>query len=492
MAHAGGHFLTQSPFCPSGTICCHHDSPAGMSTGPAALQVIRGLICLQCNSKLAKPRGCRNCGLTFCKSCMGTNHFCIRVNGQRKTNPRPLAAQMYSVPGQSTGELTGRTNKRSNLSGHSRQGEETRDVLGGTLKDGWQALFSWQTNQDQKKTQRTSNGSEKNCSQGKGSESDSTLRGLSPVQKWERNLSVSNPKDRNDLLDHAAGFMQKSFPTQAWLQHHLEEEMGLPISWDEEGTDNPHRTGGPIKGLGMCGERFSQQVLAVADSTQLHRRLSWVMGESGVPWEEEGKTWCCPECFRLFSLSLFRHHCRGCGTIYCKDHVPPTPVPPNENYLKLCRQCVIEGAAGPEARARFMSCRAPLASSITSETSSPTMGEAKTGTSGSEEPTSSPFMAGLKSLLENIGNPARPIHPPQASLGSPPVSFNPVCSGSPHQVAQDGPGSSYTTFSGSTSISYPLSPPRRPVPQRGFGSAPIPPPPNRPVPQLGFSRSRDV
>lgn len=30
------------------------------------------------------------------------------------------------------------------------------------------------------------------------------------------------------------------------------------------------------------------------------------MAESGVPWEANDDAWCCPECFILFSLNVFR------------------------------------------------------------------------------------------------------------------------------------------------------------------------------------------
>lgn len=30
------------------------------------------------------------------------------------------------------------------------------------------------------------------------------------------------------------------------------------------------------------------------------------MAESGVPWEENDDTWCCPECFILYSINVFR------------------------------------------------------------------------------------------------------------------------------------------------------------------------------------------
>lgn len=30
------------------------------------------------------------------------------------------------------------------------------------------------------------------------------------------------------------------------------------------------------------------------------------MAESGVPWEDGHGAWCCPECFILFSLNVFR------------------------------------------------------------------------------------------------------------------------------------------------------------------------------------------
>lgn len=57
---------------------------------------------------------------------------------------------------------------------------------------------------------------------------------------------------------------------------------------------------------GVRGEFFDPEILRAAQSTQLHRRMSWVMAESGVPWENEDMTWCCPDCFILFSLNVFK------------------------------------------------------------------------------------------------------------------------------------------------------------------------------------------
>lgn len=56
----------------------------------------------------------------------------------------------------------------------------------------------------------------------------------------------------------------------------------------------------------MRGEYFNPVIMRAAASTELHRRMSWVMAESGVPWEDSDQTWCCPECFILFSLNVFR------------------------------------------------------------------------------------------------------------------------------------------------------------------------------------------
>lgn len=56
----------------------------------------------------------------------------------------------------------------------------------------------------------------------------------------------------------------------------------------------------------MGSEYFDPEIMRSASSTELHRHMSWVMAESGVPWESNDDTWCCPECFILFSLNVFR------------------------------------------------------------------------------------------------------------------------------------------------------------------------------------------
>ncbi|CBJ48497.1 conserved unknown protein [Ectocarpus siliculosus] len=157
---------------------------------------------------------------------------------------------------------------------------------------------------------------------------------------WERRPQTTVPKDRHRLFDNSAAFVRACFPAQTWLQHHMEEEMGLSLG----GTLSRHGWGGPFKGLGMDGEHFNPEIMQAASSTGLHRHMSWVMAESGVPWEANDDAWCCPECFILFSLNVFRHHCRGCGQVYCSAHTPPTPVPSDDRPLKLCWSCVLEGA----------------------------------------------------------------------------------------------------------------------------------------------------
>lgn len=57
---------------------------------------------------------------------------------------------------------------------------------------------------------------------------------------------------------------------------------------------------------GINGEYYNPEIMRSASSTELHRQMSWVMAESGVPWEENDDTWCCPECFILYSINVFR------------------------------------------------------------------------------------------------------------------------------------------------------------------------------------------
>lgn len=63
----------------------------------------------------------------------------------------------------------------------------------------------------------------------------------------------------------------------------------------------------------MGGEYYNPEIMRSANTTELHRNMSWVMAESGVPWEENDDAWCCPECFILYSLNVFRVSYRGEG-----------------------------------------------------------------------------------------------------------------------------------------------------------------------------------
>lgn len=58
--------------------------------------------------------------------------------------------------------------------------------------------------------------------------------------------------------------------------------------------------------IGMRGEFFDPEILEMAQSSELHRRMSWIMAESRVPWENEEMVWCCPECFIIFSMNVFK------------------------------------------------------------------------------------------------------------------------------------------------------------------------------------------
>lgn len=57
---------------------------------------------------------------------------------------------------------------------------------------------------------------------------------------------------------------------------------------------------------GLRGEYFDPETLKISSSGELHKRMGWVMAEAGVPWEKGDQTWCCPECFIIFGLNVFR------------------------------------------------------------------------------------------------------------------------------------------------------------------------------------------
>ncbi|CAM9411737.1 unnamed protein product [Scytosiphon promiscuus] len=350
----------------------------GIAMGPAALFVLRGLVCLQCNVKLPKPGPCGTCKLTFCSSCQ-KDHFCIG----RLNLPRGVAEAVGDGGGVG-GANAGASGARGSSGGGGRgdgasawRGEEgeagaginTRWELGSAIGDDWEALFS-ESNVNARggaalgsdgggtddregwrpgRLRRLESGTPKNTDEDSDfSVSSSLSSSLRPwatmpsvlLGTWERRPQTSSQRDRDRLLDNSAAFVRACFPAQTWLQYNMEEEMGLSLGLSQ----SRHGWGGSLKGLGMRGEYFKPEIMQASGSTELHRHMSWVMSESGVPWEANDDTWCCPECFILFSLNVFRHHCRGCGQVYCSAHAPPTAVPPEDRSLKLCWSCVLEGA----------------------------------------------------------------------------------------------------------------------------------------------------
>lgn len=102
--------------------------------GPAALFVLRGLVCLQCNVKLPRRAGCATCKLTFCKSCQ-VDHFCVG-----KLNlPRGVAETAGDGSG---GGGAKTTDGRKGGKGSSGSEGSTRWELGSAIGDDWEALFS--------------------------------------------------------------------------------------------------------------------------------------------------------------------------------------------------------------------------------------------------------------------------------------------------------------------------------------------------------------
>eukprot|EP00752_Nemacystus_decipiens_P016447 g14702.t1 len=361
---------------------------AGVAVGPATAFVLRGLVCLQCNVKLPRAAACGTCKRTFCKLCQG-DHFCVgKLNLPRgvaeacgagasdDTKPAGggglLGVESRSSDGAGRGSRSGGRGGGGGRDG-SRPQSLTRWELGSAIGDDWEGLFSEGNANAQcgvargrRADEETGEGDawkpgglrrfDTGASTRPPTEDDlyssvaSATASLSSAPwatmasvmlgTWERRPQTANPKDRDTLFDNSAAFVRACFPAQTWLQYHMEEEMGLPLgrARSREGW------GGPFRGLGINGEYYNPEIMRSACSTELHRHMSWVMAESGVPWEENDDTWCCPECFILYSINVFRHHCRGCGQVYCSAHAPPTEVPHDDRPLKLCWSCVLEGA----------------------------------------------------------------------------------------------------------------------------------------------------
>lgn len=119
---------------------------AGVAVGPAALFVLRGLVCLQCNVKLPKLVPCGTCKLKFCKSCQIT-HCCIG----RLPLPRGVAEASSSVGGGgrgssvSKGVFFGSGSKSEGAGaggGRFTPEHHPRWELGSAIGDDWEALFS--------------------------------------------------------------------------------------------------------------------------------------------------------------------------------------------------------------------------------------------------------------------------------------------------------------------------------------------------------------
>lgn len=120
--------------------CLHGAAAASIAVGPAALYVLRGLVCLQCNLKLPRPERCGTCKLTFCKSCRGS-HFCVG-----KLNlPRGVAEIGEGGGGGRTGWGGGGSGSRSAGSGggggRARLESATLWELGSAIGDDWEDLF---------------------------------------------------------------------------------------------------------------------------------------------------------------------------------------------------------------------------------------------------------------------------------------------------------------------------------------------------------------
>lgn len=118
---------------------------AGVAVGPAALFVLRGLVCLQCNVKLPKLVPCGTCKLKFCKSCQDT-HCCIG----RLPLPRGVAEASTSAGGGGRGSSvskgvffgSGSMSEGAGAGGGRFTPQaHTRWELGGAIGDDWEALF---------------------------------------------------------------------------------------------------------------------------------------------------------------------------------------------------------------------------------------------------------------------------------------------------------------------------------------------------------------
>lgn len=137
--------------CRGGHSVLHGATRPGVAVGPAALFVLRGLVCLQCNVKLPKPGPCGTCKLTFCGLCQ-KDHFCIgKLNLPRgvaeAVGDGGGAGRAKAGPGGTRGSYDGGDRRdgrggRRGAEGETGAGSNTRWELGSAIGDDWEALFS--------------------------------------------------------------------------------------------------------------------------------------------------------------------------------------------------------------------------------------------------------------------------------------------------------------------------------------------------------------
>lgn len=93
---------------------------------------------------------------------------------------------------------------------------------------------------------------------------------------------------------------------------------------------------------------------------------------SAAAWVPNEAVTCCGTCHRAFTVVRRRHHCRGCGGIFCNSCAPKPPgLVKSTRHLRLCGQCRRGGSLECAGRDVSASTGATFPATFTSSTTMP-------------------------------------------------------------------------------------------------------------------------
>lgn len=99
-----------------------------------------------------------------------------------------------------------------------------------------------------------------------------------------------------------------------------------------------------IKEITKPKEEKKEEKVAEApeDWKSLNYRLEKMIDRSDPEWVSDDKVVKCGDCGDVFDKENRRHHCRGCGNIFCDDCSPPVaycPTQVKEDGVRVCKHC---------------------------------------------------------------------------------------------------------------------------------------------------------